>query len=262
MSKPKSAKEKTLQKIRKLFDLAESNTSKEEMSSALEQARKLLRKYSLTMEEVNQSRLKDTLGGGDGWTVEIPRSEKVIWINHLAAVVGEYFECKIARDGDVFVFFGPSLLVNLASYGFQSVYNQILELSGDLCVSQREYFVKGAMGQHSLSSYAAYCKQAKYEYRTGLAIGLEQQLHNLKEEEIEYDSQNKMEAIVVASWDVADKWAEANDIVVRPDKVEKEQKHKVTGTEHCTNGVKDSKKLTVKKGLEERRGTGDKNNEM
>jgi len=251
VSKSKSAREKILHKVKKLFDLSKSSNSEEEMASALEQARRLLQKYGLTMEEVNQSEVESTLGVGDGWTVTVPKSEKVIWINHFAAIVGEYFECKIARDKDIFVFFGPLVLAKSASYGFESIYNQIMDLSDEYSPTRAEFSIRSSIGKHNIGSYSAYCKQAKYEYRTGLALGLENHLNYLKQEEFKRVNNSKINAIVAMTWDIADKWAKENNVILGPDD-KKEQKHKVTGTQHCAVGMGDSKLLSVAKGLKEK----------
>jgi hypothetical protein len=251
MSAYKNDRASVLKKIKALFDLAEKSHSKHEMATALERARGLLQKYGLTMGDVDEISVEQTYGASGGWVVFVPKSAKSIWKNHLAAIVAEYFECKVARQGDSFVFYGPDLIAQSTAYGFESLHNQIIDLATLMQPSVRDYFTKGALGAHTIKSYAAYCREAKHEYRTGLAIGLEAHLQRLKEEEQAYAEGHVKRAgsIVRVVGDIADKWAEHKGIVLCPDEEKKEQRHKVTGTENCTQGVEDSKRLRLLKGL-------------
>lgn len=231
--------EKILDKIRKLKALAnpDQNTSENEIASALEIARKLMLEHGINEAETTVQIQDEELGNGVDTVLDTKNRQ--VWISILAKAIDTYFECKhFLRTGGKrnisFCFYGPKEQAEIASYCFNSVYNQVWNLSNAYKPSGVVFY-----------SPRDFSRIAKREYREGLSNGLLVRCRAIKEEEQRSANASKITALAVRSEEVADNWLAKH--VGKLSNMPFNSKRSTLGGRDYANGMRDSERLTLAK---------------
>lgn len=114
-------REKLVEKIKKMMELANHNNSEEESISAALQAQRLMVKYNIHEDEVSLEEIKEELGS-------IEADQKVStqlknWRFQLALIVAKNFRCKTYRKASQVVFRGYKTDIQLALQTYLLLYN-------------------------------------------------------------------------------------------------------------------------------------------
>ena len=123
-------RERAIEMIRKLLELAEGTPYEHESASALAKAEELLKRYGLAMEQCREKATSCTLRGHDSGFKRVPG-----WVSELFASIADVFVCcpiesrewkrSSWRTEAVFVFVGQPEDVELAGFMFEISYKVI-----------------------------------------------------------------------------------------------------------------------------------------
>lgn len=270
---------KVIERVQLLFNRAENavkNAEKpedvdHEAQAALELARQLMLRYGLEMEDVEVVGAPGAAQGpeADGILIDMKTKRTAKWALSLAVVVADYMDASVTYiepsywGGGKLLFFGVKLNASMAAYAFQSVFNQIKELSRKYIVSRSDYEhgrgggggtglmrqLMGRLAQHNYKTWEAYRNAAKREYREGLVFGLARRLKELKEYEAASAEADEITALAVRYEGIAKAWLKSQGLDPEEKKPGERKKH--TGDKHYLKGEQDSKEVQIRKGLGE-----------
>ena len=137
-------KEKYLAKIKKLLNLAKRSSNPSESSNAMSQAQNLMRKYNVSLTdvdlmEINEARSK----GAPSDAQKVP-----VYMAHLAAVIGFAFGVKfyvtyryterVGIPKRVVVFYGPNERPQIAAYAFDVLSRQLVRARSEYIGAMRK----------------------------------------------------------------------------------------------------------------------------
>lgn len=129
--------EKVLEKIKKLFELANNNPSEEEARSAALKAQELMAQYDVELEEIENTDLNKT-EEIDTVKVEVPAKK---WKYALAHTVADNFKCKFYLNGKSrIVFFGHKTDAHIAAETFKFLFNMGNRLANKLYREARDRY--------------------------------------------------------------------------------------------------------------------------
>lgn len=243
-------KQRVVEKIQKLFSLAENNPSEEEAQLALTTARRLLTKYNLSEDEVDSVERKSMIGTEGGSNEVILKTARIHdWVSSLVMLVSRYFDVKIYYvQGNKwgvkskYVFYGVKMNSETAVYAFESLFNQVQTLAKKYKPSKEAF-----ESQHYYSDYSIYSVQARFEYRNGLVSGLRNRLNEVKKQEVEEFGQSKITALAVRYDEVAENWLAKNNIRLVTGKSKRTCTYG-TNSGAKSHGYADSVNLSIHKG--------------
>jgi len=192
-----------LEKIKRLFQLAECNPSENEAASALALARRLLQLHNLSESSLELDD-RETVAPSNAGESAIDFDGKFsAWVWKLALLIANFFDVDYYRSGYwkqtsttagykkiyTIVFYGILVNSQAATTSFASVVIQINDMA-------RRHQEKGAI--------------AKMEYRNGILAGLTSRFKNLKAEEA-----SSCTAIALYGKEVSRRWLAQKDIKIR-----------------------------------------------
>lgn len=99
-----------MEKIKKMLALSKNNPSEEEAAQALLMAQKLMVKYNLTMEEVEDQPEKNPEAIAD---YSQYKGSNTVWKIKLAKIIGDNFKTEVLKAGPGFCFVGMAEEVQL-----------------------------------------------------------------------------------------------------------------------------------------------------
>lgn len=269
---------KVIERVQLLFNRAE-NAVKDaekpedvdhEAQAALELARKLMLQYGLEMEDVEVVGAPGAAQGpeADGVLIDMKTQRTAKWALSLAVVVADYMDASVSYiepstwSGGRLLFYGVKLNASMAAYAFQSVFNQIRDLSRKYHVDRAEWenprrggggLMRQLMGRLAAPQYTtfdAYRVAAKREYREGLVFGFAKRLKELKEQEQASEQGEQITALSVRYEGIARAWLSKHGFS-EPEEKKPGQRRKHTGEKHYLDGERDSDKVQIRKGLGE-----------
>lgn len=271
---PKKLK-KVIERVQLLFNRAEhavkdadnSGEVDHEAQAALELARKLMLQYGLEMEDVEVAGTATSSQGpeADGVVIDLKTKQTAKWALSLAVVVADYMDASVTYfepsywSGGRMLFYGVKLNARMAAFAFQSVFNQVKELSRKYQVSRSEYDGEGrglmrslmsGVARQNYNTFDAYRNAAKREYREGLVFGFAKRLGELKEHEQASDEGEQITALAVRYEGIAKAWFR-NQGFEDPTERKPRHRNKHTGVKHYQDGERDSEHVQIKKGLGE-----------
>lgn len=226
---------KILEKVKRLFALSENNPSQEEAQSALLMARKLLQEHGLTMMDIDVHTEKEynRLGCDD---VQLDDKQCLpSWVIALGGILGLYFDIGCAftnkRNWHNISFYGAKVNVKAASSIFPGLVNQIENLAKNYKTWEMHKFKD-----------RGHTRKLRESYILGLIKGFHErlQLEKLKEEEEETTT-----ALAVYNEDLKKEWEKRAGWKLKEPKV----KSKIVEKDAFTDGIRDSSKLQLTKGL-------------
>lgn len=172
-----AAREKVLDKIRKLLKLAHnSGATENEAATAARQAASLMRKYQIDQAEAMLERINDDMEFAQELAMSNPRSRKKAfttvtpWVGFLCIAVGELFDCKVdivsirEHDGQRGVrvrFSGHVTDVKVAAWTHEMLCNTVHRLSKS-------------------DPTARLSQRSGTAYRMGAGIRLQERLYEMK----------------------------------------------------------------------------------
>jgi len=269
---------KVIERVQKLFNRAEhavqdADTPEKvdhEAQAALELARKLMLQYNIEMEDVEVvGAVKPGQGPeADGVVIDMKTQRTVKWALSLAIVVADYMDASVVYfepdywSGGRMLFHGVKLNAHMAAFAFQSVFNQVTELSRKYRVSREDYDGGGrsqglmrslmsSLAQHNYSTFDAYRNAAKREYREGLVHGFARRLKELKEQEQTSGESEQITALAVRYEGIAKAWLHDQGFGDGGEKKPR-PRSKHTGVKHYQDGERDSEHVQIRKGLGEK----------
>jgi len=121
---------KVLEKIKKLFELANNNPCAEEAQSATLKAHELMAQYDVSAEEVENTDLEKPVEEIDTSTVEVGAKK---YKYPLAHTVADNFKCKFFLNGkNRIVFYGHKTDAHIAAETFRFLFNMANKLGNKL----------------------------------------------------------------------------------------------------------------------------------
>jgi hypothetical protein len=198
-------KEKILDKIRKIFALAENNPSEQEAQSAIERGRALLVKYGLDMSEVDTDGEDDPFDTGHE-VIEFEGKKLASWKDELLLVMADYFECKVytssrKRSRNRATFYGIAVNVQAAKNAYISIVNQIDALSKKYKITKENWH--NSPNSWNFNSLKGFARTAKLEYKRGIISGLRSRFATIRRQERQLHGESKVTALAVRYEDAA-----------------------------------------------------------
>lgn len=137
-------KEKYLAKIKKLLNLAKRSSNPSESSNAMSQAQNLMRKYNVSLTDVDLMEINEASSkGAPSDAQKVP-----VYMGHLAAVIGFAFGVKfyttyryterVGIPKRVVVFYGPNERPQIAAYAFDVLSRQLVRARSEYIGSMRK----------------------------------------------------------------------------------------------------------------------------
>jgi len=267
---------KVIERVQLLFNRAENAVKNadnpedvdHEAQSALELARKLMLQYGIEMEDVEVVGAPGSSQGpaADGVVIDMKTKQTAKWALSLAIVVADYMDASVIYlepsywSGGRLLFHGVKLNASMAAFGFQSVFNQIKELSRKYEVNRSGYEgggsggglmrqLMGRLAQENYGSWDSYRNAAKREYREGLVFGFAKRLRELKEEEQSSTEGEQIGALALRYEGIAKAWLSDQGFETEERKPRAKKKH--TGVEHYLAGERDAEQVQIRKGIKE-----------
>jgi len=121
---------KVLEKIKKLFELANNNPCAEEAQSATLKAQELMAQYDVSAEEVENTDLEKPVEEIDTTSVEVGAKK---YKYPLAHTVADNFKCKFFLNGkNRIVFYGHKTDAHIAAETFRFLFNMANKLGNKL----------------------------------------------------------------------------------------------------------------------------------
>lgn len=212
--------DKVITLIRKLKEIANplSNASENERANANTRIEELTNKYSINESESSST---ESLSGYNERNV----GKVGTWVTILAKTISEYFDCQYAeKNNKIIVFFGSSNRVKNAGYAFDSVYNQIQELSKNYSISEKRYY--------GFKNFKSYKIVARREFKEGLATGLYNRV-----------KKKNQEGLILNSEHIANEWLSSKGLAIEEAKRKSKELH--TRENHFEIGLEKSILLMV-----------------
>lgn len=229
--------EAIINKVRKLFALAENNNSEEEAQAALEMARKLLQDHGLSMMDLKVEEKKESLAG----EVEVELEGKkrlAVWMLTLGDVIAHYFEVGFLHRNSMYGhklwFFGNRANCQAATIAMPSLVSQIESLAKSFKTREMELYKSAKL-----------TKKLKESYRLGLIKGFAIHLNFLKEKEQE---NTQTTALAVFNEDLQQAWLDSQNWKIKT----VNRPRKTVQAEAYQKGQQDSYKLSLGSMLEEK----------
>ena len=116
--------EKIIEKIEKLFALAQNNPNENEAVAAAARAQELMAKYNLEMADLETSEKKEEL------CTEMFEGGRGKWRYQLAVIIARNFRCKTWLLGKNIIFLGFKNDANIALQTFTFIYKTGMTLAG------------------------------------------------------------------------------------------------------------------------------------
>jgi len=266
---------KVIERVQLLFNRAENavrNAEKpedvdHEAQAALELARRLMLQYGLEMEDVEVVGAPGAAQGpeADGVVIDMKTKQTAKWALSLAIVVADYMDASVTYieptywTGGRLMFYGVKLNASMAAYAFQSVFNQIRELSRKYHVDRAEWEnpdrqrglmrqLMSSLGRYYYKTFESYRNAAKREYREGLVFGFAKRLKELKEQEEASEQGEQITALAVRYEGIAKAWLRSKGFE-DPEEKKPRPRAKHTGVKHYQDGERDSEHVQIRKGL-------------
>ena len=128
-------REKMIEKIRKMMNLAKKNTSMEEGLSAALHAQKLMMKYNIHEEDVELEEIRDEITSV--FSQQKHNSHLLAWRKNLGAIVARNFRCKCYMRGQDVVFRGYKADAEIALEVYTNLYTIGDKLGGQAYAEQK-----------------------------------------------------------------------------------------------------------------------------
>lgn len=228
--------DKIINKVKKLFDLAENNNSEAEAQAALTMARRLLQEHGLSMMDIEVEPEKGGLAGEVSTSLD-GRKRLSVWMIVLGDVIADYFDVGFLYRNIVFShkvgFYGNKANAQAALVAMPSLVSQIEALAKKYKNPTQEYYY----GKNRRLTM-----KMRESYRLGLIEGFAQHLILMKKKDQEYAQTT---ALAVFNEDLKKEWLDATHLVIgvakRPQKTVNEQAF--------SHGQRDSTQLSLQKSL-------------
>jgi len=132
------SKEKYLNKIKKLLNLARKSTNASEAANAMRQAQNLMRAHKLTAQDIDLMEISEVSSkGAPSNAVKIPGYMRMlIGIIRHAFGVQSYLSWKIGKR--TVVFYGPDERPQIAAYAFDVLTRQMMAARKEFSAGQRK----------------------------------------------------------------------------------------------------------------------------
>ncbi len=125
---PDAERQKILDRLEKLMEHTDTSNgdrtfNANEMAIAQKLMKELMEKYDISINEIQQTQDRTTLV--KEFMFDVTGRNPRIWIQHLANILGKFYDCRVVRGGAKFYFVGFEMDAAVASKMFEKLYVQI-----------------------------------------------------------------------------------------------------------------------------------------
>lgn len=233
----KNDKENILEKVRKLFALAnDSGASEGEIENALKMAQRLMMKHNIDQGEIVISPLDIDITSIEN---SFKMGEKTTWLWELLDILGRSHNCRIRRAGRVGCYFYEVIGTNEDRKMVKELFDFSVVLIRNLAKKRLSEKVKSCDYKFSRQNY-------RTSYIDGFLQGLQIKLNKDKKEFLKLEEAETYSLMVVKKDAIIDGWIKENQ---KPAKVQGERKERPIDLDALRLGFVDGKEESINKQL-------------